>query len=83
LVWHVYIPGIRPGQRYGYRVHGPVRARARAPLQPGQAAHRPYAKAIDGHVRWNELIFGYTLGHPDADLSKDDRDSSPAVPKSS
>src|SRR4029453_15803848 len=82
LVWHVYLPGIRPGQRYGYRVHGPYEPEKGHRFNPAKLLIDPYAKAIDGHVRWNELIFGYTLGHPDADLSKDDRDSSPAVPKS-
>jgi isoamylase len=82
LVWHVYIPGLRPGQRYGYRVHGPYEPERGHRFNPAKLLIDPYAKAIDGHVRWNELIFGYQLGHPDADLSKDDRDSSPAVPKS-
>src|SRR5438552_386246 len=82
LVWHVYIPGIHPGQRYGYRVHGPYEPERGHRFNPAKLLIDPYARAIDGHVRWNELIFGYTPGHPDADLSKDDRDSSPAVPKS-
>ena len=82
LVWHVYVPGLRPGQRYVYRVHGPYEPERGHRFNPAKLLIDPYAKAIDGHVRWNELIFGYTLGHPDADLSKDDRDSSPAVPKS-
>jgi glycogen operon protein len=82
LVWHVYIPGIRPGQRYGYRVHGPYEPERGHRFNPAKLLIDPYARAIDGHVRWNQLIFGYTLGHPDGDLSKDDRDSSPAVPKS-
>jgi glycogen operon protein len=82
LVWHVYIPGIRPGQRYGYRVHGPYEPERGHRFNPAKLLIDPYARAIDGHVRWNQLIFGYTPGHPDADLSKDDRDSSPAVPKS-
>src|SRR5262249_39038268 len=51
-------------------------------FNPAKLLIDPYARAIDGHVRWNALIFGYTLGHPDADLAKDDRDSASAVPKS-
>jgi isoamylase len=82
LVWHVYVPGLRPGQRYGYRVHGPYEPEQGHRFNPAKLLIDPYAKAIDGHVRWNDLIFGYTLNHPDADLSRDDRDSSPAVPKS-
>jgi len=82
LVWHVYLPGIRPGQRYGYRVHGPYEPERGHRFNPAKLLIDPYARAIDGHVRWNELIFGYTLGHPDADLAKDERDSASAVPKS-
>jgi isoamylase len=82
LVWHVYIPGIRPGQRYGYRVHGPYEPERGHRFNPAKLLIDPYAKAIDGHVRWNQLIFGYTLGHPDGDLHLDDRDSASAVPKS-
>ena len=67
--WHVYLPGIGPGQRYGYRVHGPYEPERGHRFNPAKLLIDPYAKAIDGHVRWNELIFGYTLGHPDADLS--------------
>ncbi|MGH7313437.1 MAG: glycogen debranching protein GlgX, partial [Candidatus Rokuibacteriota bacterium] len=79
-VWHVYLPEVRPGQRYGYRVHGP--------WEPGQG-HRfnaskllldPYAKAIDGAVEWNEAVFGYPLASGD-DLARDDRDSADYVPK--
>jgi glycogen operon protein len=82
LAWHVYVPGLRPGQRYGYRVHGPYEPERGHRFNPAKLLIDPYAKAIDGHVRWNELIFGYPLGHPDADLARDDRDSATAVPKS-
>jgi isoamylase len=82
LVWHVYLPGIGPGHRYGYRVHGPYEPERGHRFNPAKLLIDPYARAIDGHVRWNELIFGYTLGHPDADLSRDERDSASAVPKS-
>jgi isoamylase len=80
--WHVYVPGIRPGQRYGYRVHGPYEPERGHRFNAAKLLIDPYARAIDGHVRWNQHIFGYTLGHPDADLSRDDRDSATAVPKS-
>src|SRR5471032_269948 len=66
LVWHVYLPGIGPGQRYGYRVHGPYEPERGHRFNSAKLLIDPYAKAIDGHVRWNESIFGYTLGHPDA-----------------
>ncbi len=81
-VWHVYVPGLRPGQRYGYRVDGPYAPARGHRFNRNKLLIDPYARAIDGHVRWNERIFGYTLGHPDADLSFDERDSGHAVPKS-
>jgi isoamylase len=81
-VWHVYIPGLRPTQRYGYRVHGRYEPERGHRFNPNKLLIDPYARAIDGHVRWNERIFGYTLRHPDADLSFDERDSANAVPKS-
>ena len=81
-VWHVYVPGLRPGQRYGYRVHGPYEPARGHRFNANKLLIDPYARAIDGHVRWNERIFGYTLRHPDADLSFDERDSAHAVPKS-
>jgi glycogen operon protein len=82
LIWHVYVRGIGPGRRYGYRVHGPYEPERGHRFNPAKLLIDPYARALDGHVRWNELIFGYTLGHPDADLSRDERDSASAVPKS-
>ncbi len=82
LVWHVFLPEVRPGQRYGYRVHGPYEPEQGLRFNPAKLLIDPYAKALDGQVRWNELIFGYQLGHPDADLTRDDRDSASAVPKS-
>ena len=81
-VWHVYVPGLGPGQRYGYRVDGPYAPARGHRFNRNKLLIDPYARAIDGHVRWNERIFGYTLGHPDSDLSFDERDSGHAVPKS-
>ena len=81
-VWHVYVPNLGPGQRYGFRVHGPYEPARGHRFNANKLLIDPYARAIDGHVRWNERIFGYTLGHPDADLSFDERDSAHAVPKS-
>ena len=64
-VWHGYLPDVRPGQLYGYRVARPVRARARA---TASIRHKllidPYAKAITGDVRWNDALFGYTRRRP-------------------
>ena len=82
LVWHVYLPEVRPGQRYGYRVNGPYDPAQGHRFNPAKLLLDPYAKAIDGTIRWGEELFGYRIGHPDADLSRDERDSAPNIPKS-
>jgi isoamylase len=81
-VWHVYLPDARPGQRYGYRVHGPWDPANGHRFNGAKLLLDPYAKAIDGTVQWSDVVFGYTVGHPDADLARDDRDSARHVPKS-
>jgi isoamylase len=81
-VWHVYLPGVHPGQRYGYRVHGPWEPGDGHRFNPAKLLLDPYAKAIDGTIRWDDSLFGYTVGHGDADLARDDRDSASAIPKS-
>ena len=80
-VWHVYLPGVRPGQLYGYRVHGPYEPEAGHRFNPAKLLLDPYAKAIAGTLRWSDALFGYTVGHPHADLSRDERDSAGAMPK--
>jgi glycogen operon protein len=80
-VWHVYLPGIRPGQLYGYRVHGPYEPKAGHRFNPAKLLLDPYARALAGTVQWNDAVFGYTIGHPDADLSRDERNSASSVPK--
>src|SRR5262249_43302607 len=82
LVWHVSILGLRPGQRYGYRVHGPYDPANGHRFNPAKLLLDPYAKAYDGPLRWSDELFGYQIGHPDGDLSRDDRDSARFVPKS-
>ena len=81
-VWHIYLPEVRPGQRYGYRVHGPYDPKHGHRFNPAKLLLDPYAKAIDGTIRWGDVLFGYQVGHLEADLSHDDRDSAPAIPKS-
>ncbi len=80
-VWHVYLPEVRPGQRYGYRVHGPYDPMSGHRFNPAKLLLDPYAKAIDGIIRASDAQFGYDLGHPDADLSHDDRNSAGSLPK--
>ncbi|MBI4611071.1 MAG: glycogen debranching protein GlgX [Candidatus Rokubacteria bacterium] len=81
-VWHVYLPEIRPGRRYGYRVHGPYDPATGYRFNPAKLLLDPYAKAIDRTVRWSDALYGYEVGHPDGDLSRDDRDSAASIPKS-
>jgi len=81
-VWHAYLPDARPGQLYGYRVHGPYEPSAGHRFNPSKLLLDPYAKAITGMIQWNDSAFAYTVGHEDADLSWDSRDSAPHMPKS-
>lgn len=81
LVWHVYLPEVRPGQLYGFRVHGPYEPEAGHRFNPAKLLLDPYAKAISGTIRWSDAMFGYTVGDPAEDLSRDDRDSAQGIPK--
>jgi isoamylase len=80
-VWHAYLPEARPGQLYGYRVHGPYNPREGHRFNPHKLLIDPYAKAIASTVNWSDEVFGYTIGDPAEDLSLDERDSAPFVPK--
>jgi glycogen operon protein len=80
MVWHAYVPGIRPGQLYGYRVHGPYAPAAGHRFNAAKLVMDPYAKAVARPVRWDDAMFGYRIGDPAEDLSADDRDSAPFAP---
>jgi isoamylase len=80
-VWHCYLPGIRPGQLYGFRVHGPYEPQKGLRFNPAKLLLDPYAKAVAGSVDWNAPVFGYKLGDPDGDLSLDSSDDSWGMPK--
>ncbi|HTW19266.1 MAG TPA: glycogen debranching protein GlgX [Mycobacteriales bacterium] len=80
-IWHVYLPDVRPGALYGYRVHGPYEPEAGHRFNPAKLLIDPYAKAVSGAIKWSDELFGYTIGDPDLDLSRDDRDSAGAIPK--
>src|SRR5574342_142302 len=82
MVWHAYLPDARPGLLYGYRVHGPYAPEQGHRFNPAKLLLDPYAKAITGIVHWHEALFGYPIGHPEADLARDDRDSADGMPKS-
>jgi glycogen operon protein len=79
FVWHGYIPGISPGQRYGYRVHGPYDPAQGVRCNPVKLLLDPYAKAIEGRVDWDPAVFSYPFGHPNRRQTKD---SAPHVPRS-
>jgi len=80
-VWHVYLPEVRSGQFYGYRVHGPNEPQQGHRFNPEKLLLDPYAKAVTRTVRWSDALFGYRIGDPEQDLSCDDRDSAPYMPK--
>jgi isoamylase len=81
-VWHVYLPEVRPGQHYGYRVHGPYDPEAGHRFNAAKLLLDPYAKAIAGIMDWSEALYGYQIGDPQEDLSRNDQDSAGRLPKS-
>jgi len=81
-VWHGYLPEVRPGQLYGYRVHGPYAPEAGHRFNPHKLLLDPYALAHHGNLRWHPALFGYRIGHSQGDLSFDRRDSAFVMPKS-
>jgi glycogen operon protein len=81
-IWHVYLPDVRPGQLYGYRVDGPFAPAQGHRFNKNKLLIDPYAKAIGGTIECDDQVFGYTIGDPGLDASFDRRDSAPHVPKS-
>ena len=79
LCWHGYLPHVKPGQRYAYRVHGPWAPDEGLWCNPNKLLVDPYAKAIDGGWTWNEAVFPYHFASPEG--SKNDLDSAPFCPK--
>jgi isoamylase len=71
-VWHCYLPQVQPGQRYGYRVHGPWDPSQGLRCNPNKLLLDPYAKATAGEIDWDQSLFGYDFGDPD---SRNDDDS--------
>jgi isoamylase len=80
LCWHGYLPNVQPGQRYGFRVHGPWAPDQGTWCNPAKLLLDPYSKAIDGPWNWNEAMFPYHFANPED--SKNDLDSGPYIPKS-
>jgi isoamylase len=79
FVHHGYLPTVEPGQRYGFRVHGPNDPARGLRCNPTKLLVDPYSKALDGPVTWDEAVFGYPFGDPE---SRNDTDSARYVPKS-
>jgi isoamylase len=77
FVWHGYLPDVAPGQRYGYRVHGPYDPGRGHRCNPAKLLLDPYGKAINGEVRWNEALFSYRFSDPAA---RNTVDSAPYMP---
>lgn len=81
FIWHGYIPGIQPGQQYGFRVHGPYEPSQGHRFNPHKLLIDPYAKAITGDVKHGAAVFGYDWTHLDEDLSFSTLDSAELIPK--
>jgi glycogen operon protein len=80
-VWHGYLPGALPGQRYGYRAYGVYDPRRGLRFNGHKLLLDPYARQLAGELRWHDSLFGYRVGSPRADLSFDRRDSAAYMPK--
>lgn len=80
-VWHGYLPDVRPGQRYGYRVYGPYEPEAGHRFNHHKLLIDPYAKSLAGTIKWDDALFGYRVGDAEEDLSFDERDSAPFIAK--
>ena len=79
FVWHGYLANVGPGQRYGYRVHGPYEPQLGLRCNPNKLLLDPYAKAVEGEVDWDEAVFPYRFGDPE---QRNDADSAPHMMKS-
>ena len=80
FIWHGYLPNVGPGQRYGYRVHGPWEPDNGHRCNPHKLLLDPYGKAMEGQVQWNEAVFPYRFEDPEG--SRNDTDSAPMMPRS-
>ena len=81
-IWHLHVAGMNPGQLYGLRAHGPYAPEEGHRFNPHKLLIDPYARALEGRLRWSDALMGYKIGSSRADLSYDTRDSAFAVPKS-
>lgn len=75
-IWHAYLPQVQPGQRYGFRVHGPNDPKRGLRCNPKKLLLDPYAKAVEGALKWDQSLFGYQFGKPD---KRNDDDSAKSM----
>jgi len=80
FVWHGYAIGVGPGQRYGFRVHGPYNPAEGKRCNPAKLLLDPYARAVEGQPKWDPAMYAYVPGDPDG--AKSDADSGPFAPRS-
>ena len=80
-IWHCYLPEARPGLLYGYRVHGPYKPEHGHRFNPHKLLIEPYAKHLEGPLRWSDAHFAYRIGSRREDLSFDRRDNAAGMPK--
>ncbi|MES2704892.1 MAG: glycogen debranching protein GlgX [Bacteroidota bacterium] len=80
-IWHMYIPELKPGQLYAYRVHGPYEPQNGCRFNANKLLLDPYAKAIDGEVEWDKALYGYEQGSEEQDLSFNNDNSARFTPK--
>jgi isoamylase len=81
-VWHAYLPGVKPGQLYGYRVDGPYEPENGHRFNRNKLLIDPYAKSIAGTIEWDDALYSYEIGDEQEDLSFSETDSAPFIPKS-
>ncbi len=80
-IWHIHVGGLTPGAVYGFRAHGPYAPEQGHRFNPHKLLLDPYARALEGRLKWSDALMGYRIGSPRGDLSYDSRDSAFAVPK--
>jgi len=80
-IWHGYLPEARPGLLYGYRVHGPYQPELGHRFNPHKLLIEPYAKHLQGALKWSDVHFGYRIGGRREDLAMDRRDNAAGMPK--
>ncbi len=81
-VWHIFIPGLKAGQAYGFRVYGPYQPKKGFRFNPSKLLLDPYATAISGEIQWSDAMFSYPLGNPAEDLKRNYRNNADGMPRS-